>query len=123
MRFLCVCAYGHSRSAAMVQVLHHYGQEAISAGLITCSETWLSLLLSQVDYVICMTPEIHGTITKIIESKHFLTRLKYRTLLCDVGKDRWSNPYHPELKILCDTFYRTSIVNHLPSLIPGLVPK
>jgi hypothetical protein len=83
VKFLCICHYGHSRSAALVRVLHGRRHEAVCAGAGT-SPSVLPALVQWADVVVNMVPnEIHLDTPKQV--------------IIDIGRDQWSNPYNQEL--------------------------
>lgn len=84
---LCVCKYGHSRSAAAVRLLHRRGMEAVAIGWHTSPET-LKQLATLADTIIVM----QGIYREYIPFQH---RLK--VIVMDVGSDIWRNPYDDEL--------------------------
>lgn len=90
MRFFCVCQYGHSRSAALAQVLHTEGHEAVCAGYQT-SRSSFNALSSWSDKIIVL----QDYMTKYINVEYF-----HKIHIIDVGPDIWSNPYNKELKDL-----------------------
>lgn len=96
MRVLCVCHYGHSRSAAMVRMLHKRKIEAICLGVLTSSYETITHLSQWADIVIAMTASLGEEIQPLIGDKQLL--------ICETGPDIWSNPYHPDLLTHCNQF-------------------
>ncbi len=96
MRALCVCHYGHSRSVALVRRLHHRGIEAIAAGAHTAGWVGLKVLSEWASHIFVMEPQ-------------FIEQIPYeerdKVIVIDVGPDKWSNPYNPELLALVDSLY------------------
>lgn len=101
MKFLCICYYGHSRSAAMVRCLHGHKHEAVCAGYGT-SPSVLSILTEWTDRVIVMDGGFRVTypIREGAEEKF---------MSFPIGPDKWSNPYHPELAALCEKWYKENL--------------
>ena len=91
MNYLCVCQYGHSRSVAMVRALHHVQLPAVACGWMTAPDA-LPALCQWAHVVVVMQEEFQQYIPAAFKDK---------IVVCDVGHDRWSNPYHPELRALC----------------------
>lgn len=91
-KFLCVCQYGHSRSACLCRVLHGKGQQAVACGWGTAPDA-IPALGVWADHIL------------LLES-HFLNfippDLRHKVITLDVGRDRWSNPYHPELHAMLE---------------------
>lgn len=88
MKFLCICHYGHSRSAALVRVLHGRGHEAVCAGCGT-SPSVIVPLVRWADVVVNMVPNEVSTGNE-------------KEIHLDIGPDRWSNPYNQELLTLLE---------------------
>ncbi len=95
---LCVCQAGHSRSVALTRLLHSRGKEAIACGWHTSPSTLADLS--------CMADCIFVMQAKFIEAIPTEYRHKVDTHF-DVGPDRWSNPYHPELASILKTMIGT----------------
>ena len=93
MRALCVCHYGHSRSVALVRVLHGKGIEAVAAGAFTAGSQFLRAACEQATHIFVMEP-------------HFLEQIPHeerdKVVCLNVGPDKWSNPYNQELLALCE---------------------
>jgi hypothetical protein len=89
-RFLCVCQYGHSRSVALCRVLHGLGLQAVACGFATAPDA-LPALAAWADVVALLTPEA----APLIPAAH-----RHKVADFNVGPDRWSNPYHPELRAI-----------------------
>jgi len=96
MKCLCVCQYGHSRSVALTRVLHHEGHHAVAVGWQT-SGTSLSLLAAWADKIFVL----EGWFAKFVPEEH-----RHKVVAFDVGPDRWSNPYHPDLSQTLWAMYR-----------------
>lgn len=88
INFLCVCQYGHSRSAAMVRVLHGRGHAAVALGVGTATPKIMNILSDWADVVCVMQPAF---------SESILPAYRHKVVVVDVGPDRWSNPYSQEL--------------------------
>lgn len=88
--YLCVCQYGHSRSVALTRVLHSFGRPAVAAGWMT-SGTGLIHLCEWATTICLLEPHFEAHIPHEHRSK---------IAVLNVGRDRWSNPYHPELHAL-----------------------
>lgn len=91
MRYLCVCQYGHSRSVAMVRALHHLQLQAVACGWMTAPAA-LPTLCQWANSIVVLEASFVA---------HIPQEYRDRVVVCDVGRDRWSNPYHPELTALC----------------------
>lgn len=91
MNYLCVCQYGHSRSVAMVRALHHVKLPAVACGWMTAPQA-MPTLCEWADVIVLMQESFRTYIQDEWADK---------IVVCDVGHDRWSNPYHPELSALC----------------------
>lgn len=96
MKFLCICQYGHSRSAGLVRSLHAKKQEAVAAGYAT-SPSALAVLGEWADVIVICSVEYK---LRRPELQHLQSKVVY----FPIGPDKWSNPYHHELKAICDTF-------------------
>ncbi len=90
-RYLCICQYGHSRSAALVRILHERGQEAICVGWGTSPSEWMAPLQELADVICTMEPT----------ADNYVVGYEHKVVKMHVGPDIWSNPYHPELLDLC----------------------
>ena len=92
MKALCVCHYGHSRSVALVRVLHGIGIEAVAAGAHTAGSRFLKMMSEEATHIFIMEPG-------------YLEQIPYedrdKVVCLNVGPDRWSNPYNQELLALC----------------------
>lgn len=99
MKALCICQYGHSRSVAMCRSLHAKGHEAVAVGYDTAPSA-IRPLYEWADVVIFMANNF------ILRAGLDMVELSQKGVICHVGPDVWSNPYHPELKQLCDAFVR-----------------
>lgn len=97
MNYLCICHYGHSRSVAMVRALHGLGHEAVACGVGT-SPSALELLAQWADGGIILAESAMGSMIP----NH--TMYEHKFLHWNVGPDKWSNPYHPELAALAMDF-------------------
>lgn len=93
-RFLCVCQWGHSRSVAMVRALHAKGHSALATGVQSGGDA-IPLLSQWADKIIVMQPHFAESI---------LIQYRHKIEICDVGPDRWVNPYHPELGQIATDF-------------------
>lgn len=93
-KFLCVCQYGHSRSAALVRILHGLKMAAVCIGYETDYGD-VSIPLSEwADTIFLFCPEA----LDIIPSEHHSKVVDF-----NIGPDKWSNPYNQELlKIVRD---------------------
>lgn len=91
--FLCICQYGHSRSVACARALHIRGYSAVAAGAETCGSAIRNGLALWADAIIIMQPAFMAAVPEQYRSK---------VRVLDVGPDKWSNPYHPELAALID---------------------
>jgi predicted protein tyrosine phosphatase len=77
----------------MVRALHHIKKQAVACGWMTARDA-LSPLAEWADVVVVMEPQFKAYIPVEWQKK---------VVVCDVGHDRWSNPYHPELTAICRT--------------------
>ncbi len=93
MNYLCVCQYGHSRSVALTRVLHHHNIPAVACGWQTAGE-FLEWLCMKADRILLLEESF---------SQYIPLGYRDRCVVLDVGRDRWSNPYHPELLQLLTT--------------------
>lgn len=91
-RFLCLCQYGHSRSAALVRILHSRGIEAVALGAGT-SPSLIRDVAPMVDVIVVMQPHFADAVPVGHRSK---------VVTMDIGHDRWSNPYNQELLSLVE---------------------
>ena len=84
----------------MCRELHARKLEAIAVGSYTVSQTTLELLFDWADKIIIMD---HGVTYVPEENLHKVVKDFI------VGRDRWSNPYHPELASIlrskADTYF------------------
>jgi hypothetical protein len=94
VKFLCICQYGHSRSVAMCRALHSRGHEAAALGWAT-AWTAIPTLAAWADRVVVVEPQF---------STYVPVEFQGKVAVCDLGPDRWANPYHPELAKLCRKF-------------------
>lgn len=95
VKFLCMCEYGHSRSVALARAFHAKNYAAVAMGRSTSGRApWL--LGDWATLIVAMAPNI----TPPVYPWPLLMRKKI--ILFDIGPDRWSNPYHPELRKLCE---------------------
>lgn len=96
MKYLCICQWGHSRSVAMAKTLQEkYGQEAVACG-VDGAESAIPVLGEWADYIFVMQPHFMDWVPEA---------LRHKVVVTDVGYDKWSNPYHPELLALCRNLY------------------
>ena len=75
----------------MVRALHHVQLPAIACGWMTAPGA-LPTLCQWADVVVIMEESFR---------QHIPAEFAGKVIACDVGHDRWSNPYHPELRALC----------------------
>lgn len=92
MFYLCVCAYGHSRSVALCRTLHGRGVHAVAAGVRTAGDA-LELIGQRAEKVLVLDDALLPVIPKSLASK---------VVSFHVGPDRWVNPYHPELRAILE---------------------
>ncbi len=91
-RVLAICQWGHSRSAALVRVLHGQQYLAVSIGVSSDLDGSLVCALGEwADKICVMEPHF---------ASHIPPHLHPKILHFDVGPDRWSNPYNQELLTL-----------------------
>ena len=101
MKFLCICTYGHSRSVGACRVLHGLGHQAVAIGTAT-GHTAATILSVWADKIICMTPEGPQLIPQAD---------KHKIVDCDIGPDRWSNPYNQEmLEIIRQKLFERGVI-------------
>lgn len=91
MKVLCLCQAGVVRSGAMAYILkYHFETDAIAASLECNSSHTLAHLVEWADHVLLMD--------KKLKSLYLNRGLgEEKLVLCDVGEDRWKNPFHPDL--------------------------
>ena len=87
MKFLCICQYGNSRSAALVRVFHSLKHEAVAVGVGT-SPSAIEVIGDWADHICVMQPHF---------ANYVPDRLKHKVAVFDVGHDQWSNPYNQDL--------------------------
>lgn len=87
MKWLCLCQYGHSRSVALARRLHHRGIPAVAAGVGTGGDA-IAALAEWADTIAVLEPHFAAS----VPAQH-----RHKVVVFNVGRDRWSNPYHPEL--------------------------
>ena len=89
MKILCVCKQGIVRSGALAWLFKtEFEQDAVSIGYDGNGDELKSLLYDWADSIIALD----NTALQLIPiSWHF------KTLLFDVGEDRWHDPSHQEL--------------------------
>ena len=92
MKYLTVCNYAHSRSVAMCRYLHNRGQEAVAVGCGTAPSAF-GPMSEWADKIVLMEP---GFVRCVPESQ------RHKVVVIDVGHDRWSNPYSPDLAALIE---------------------
>ena len=92
MKFLTVCHYAHSRSVAMCRYLHHRNQEAVAVGCGTAPSAFAPMA-AWADKIVLMEPGF----VRCVPPEH-----RHKVVVIDVGHDRWSNPYHPDLAALIE---------------------
>ena len=86
-RVLCVCQCGHSRSAALVRILHKNGYPAIACGAGTAGN-WLPRLCQDADVIVLMQEQFRPYIMPLYHPK---------IKVMDIGIDVWSNPFNQQL--------------------------
>ncbi len=97
-KILCVCQGGNVRSVALATLLKQvYRQDALACGIEKNQPETVRLLCSWANVIVVMEPQFAealptGTAT-----------LK----VCDVGRDRFGRPNHPELQALVKAFCET----------------
>lgn len=96
-KFLCLCRCGHSRSVALSRIFHKYGIPAVAAGADTAGPDALRVLSQWADRVIVLEEKFAAAVPDVSRPKVFAM---------DIGPDRWSNPYHPELLALVERLAR-----------------
>jgi hypothetical protein len=92
LKFLCVCQYGHSRSAAMAMVWHKLGHQAVAVGVRT-SPSALDHLSDWADWICLMQPNFADW----VQNRH-----KSAVVDFNVGADIWANPYNEELHAMLE---------------------
>ena len=91
-RILTVCDYGNSRSPALAFLLRERcDKEAISCGVRTTSHNTLEMLCQWADTII-LTCNLSQTINNVVLAKY-----TDKTVMFDVGPDRYFKGYHPDL--------------------------
>lgn len=83
----------------MCRALHAAGHEAVAAGIGTAPSVF-RVLSEWADRVVYMDRAIFDNRDSVV----VYCKDRHKQVLADVGRDRWSNPYHPELRKLCEAF-------------------
>ena len=117
-KFLVLCNHGNVRSACMAREIKDLNgpcrpenaetflkyvegwvkNEAIAIGLHANTPETIAYFCKWADKVIDMSDDI-PVMQKFLNE---IARVKY--VRFDVGPDRWNNPFHPELRSLCQSF-------------------
>ena len=90
MKALCICQYGHSRSAALAQVFHHLGHAAVAIGVGTSGDAVFPLA-EWADRIFVLQPAY---------ANHVPSKFASKVRVFDVGPDIWSNPYSQDLQFI-----------------------
>lgn len=96
MKVLCLCAGGNVRSVTMAHILKERGHDALAASLSFNAPETLRLLCAWAEKVIIVG---EATLRSGLPGE-----CQPKTVLHDVGPDRWGVPFHPELRSLCEQF-------------------
>jgi predicted protein tyrosine phosphatase len=86
-KYLCICAYGHSRSVCLTRVLHELDRVAVAIGWSTAGDA-LPRLCEWADKILVIDQHANHRIPQ----EH-----KGKVVNFDVGPDRWVNPYSQDL--------------------------
>ncbi len=99
-KVLCICAWGNSRSVALAWLLKDkYHKEALACGMAQITPATLRMLADWADTIILTT----------LEATHpMLDEYKDKVLIWDVGRDKYFQPYLPELIAQYETYYANS---------------
>lgn len=90
MKFLCICAGGNVRSAALAYALRHEcrGHEAIAVGYMTSSPSTINLLCEWADRIVVMEAHMQSAVDSKFHAK---------TRCLEVGPDIWGVSIKPDL--------------------------
>ena len=91
MKIVTVCRAGQCRSVGAKIALANRGHDVLAVGWEKNSKETLDMLCEWADKVIVMKDEF---------VKYIPEKFKDKTILLNVGRDRWNNPFHPELQHL-----------------------
>lgn len=98
MKILCVCKQGIVRSGALAWLLKtEFRHDAIAVGYETNSEQVRDLLGSWADSIVCLDNSSQQSVSLTMWDK---------TVLFDVGEDRWHDPSNPELHSILRTMIK-----------------
>lgn len=93
MKVLTVCRGGNVRSVSLGFLMKHsLGHDAIACGFEKNTPETINMLAQWADKIVTLSSNIRKNFEEITQGKY-----KDKTLLFDVGQDRWFNPMHPEL--------------------------
>jgi hypothetical protein len=100
MNALCICQYGHSRSVALARVLR--GAFNSSASRVSQSYDTVAIGWETAHSALEPLSQWADVIFILERSYLFYVPESYhgKVVVFDVGRDRWSNPYNPELSTL-----------------------
>lgn len=98
MRILTICQGGHVRSVAAKYLLRYkYGHDVIACGWEGNTDETRDMLCQWAEYIVIMQGEFKKYIDPMYHGKLFAY---------DVGRDRFGNPFHPELQAMIDGMIR-----------------
>lgn len=101
--FLCVCQYGHSRSVALAREFHKRGYNAVAVGVGTAGKKAIEALSEHATRICLLEPHYENAIPPEDRS---------RVWVFNVGRDKWSNPYHPELASILSSMMDTFVLSY-----------
>lgn len=91
-KVLAVCTMGMVRSVAMSYALKSKGFDSLAMGVRAQGEDTKLMLYQWADVIIAMAQDVMDLIPPAYRNS--------KTMLCDVGPDRFGTPMHPELQQL-----------------------
>jgi len=93
-KILTMCAGGNVRSVGLKWLLRYkYGHDALACGQDANPPETRDMLCEWADYVVVMTENYF---------KEINPKYHYKTLICEVGEDRYGYASHPELFQIAD---------------------
>lgn len=97
MKILTVCRAGQCRSVSAKIALANRGHDVLAIGWEKNTKETMEMLCDWADRIIVMKKEFCDKIPAKSADK----------MICfDVGRDVWSNPFHPELRHKIDNILR-----------------
>ncbi len=96
MKILTMCAGGCVRSVGLKYLLKYkYGHDALACGQDANPPQTRDILCKWADYIIVMTENYYKEVSPEYYNK---------TLICEVGEDRFGYAFHPELLQIADNW-------------------